>query len=166
MAEGDDAEQGRALPQAVLEQLLHPPALERLEATFDVGTRAMVELQALVGRRTAELCGLRWDCLRIEEVLDQTGGTRPAPVLVHDMPKVAVRRFQLPIDGQAADIIRAQQARVRQRHPHTPTSQLMLFPALARNPRGVKPFNRVTLTERLRIWVHELPCLVGPDGCD
>jgi integrase len=164
----NDDERGHALPQIVLDQLLDAAALNRLEATFDVGTRAMIELQALVGRRTAELCGLRFDCLRIEEVLDETGGIQPSPVLVHDMPKVAVRRFQLPIDSQAAEIIRAQQARVRECYPDTPTSRLMLFPALARNPRGVKPFNRVTFAERLRVWVHELPRLVGPDGegCD
>ena len=122
----------------------------------------MVELQAVVGRRTAELCGLRWDCLRIEEVLDETGAIRPAPVLVHDMPKVAVRRYQLPIDAHAAEIIRAQQARVRQHYPDTPTSQLMLFPALARNPRGVKPFNRVTFAERLRVWVTSCPVSSAP----
>ncbi len=165
-AVADDDEQGRALSQIVVDQLLDPAALDRLETTFDAGTRAMVELQALVGRRTAELCGLRWDCLRIEEELDDTGGIRPAPVLVHDMPKVAVRRYQLPIDGRAAEIIRGQQARVRQRYPDTPTSQLMLFPALTRNPRGVKPFNRITFAERLRVWVHDLPRLVGPDGGD
>jgi integrase len=162
----DDDERGRALPQVVLDQLLDPAALDWLDTTFDVGTRAMVELQALVGRRTAELCGLAWDCLRIEEVLDESGAVRPSPVLAHDMPKVAVRRFQLPIDGHAAEIIRDQQARVRDRYPDTPTSQLTLFPALARNPRGVKPFNRITFTERLRVWVHELPRLVGPDGAD
>ena len=165
-AVADDDEQGRALPQVVVDQLLDPAALDRLETTFDAGTRAMVELQALVGRRTAELCGLTWDCLRSEEVLDETGAVRPSPVLVHDMPKVAVRRYQLPIDRQSAEIIRSQQARVRQRHPDTPTAQLPLFPALVRNPRGVKPFKRVTFAERLRVWVHELPRLVGPDGCD
>lgn len=165
VVDGDDG-QGRALPQVVLDQLLDPAALAQLEATFDVDTRAMVELQALVGRRTAELCGLRWDCLHIEEVLDETGGVRPSPVLVHDMPKVAVRRFQLPIDSHAAEIIRAQQARVRSRYPDTPTAQLMLFPARARNPRGIKPFNRTTFCERLRVWVHQLPHLVGPGGAD
>ncbi len=98
-----------------------PPPWTGLRRPSTLGTRAMVELQALVGRRTAELCGLRWDCLRVEEVLDETGAIRPAPVLVHDMPKVAVRRFRLPIDGQAAEIIGAQQARVRAplpRHGH------------------------------------------------
>jgi integrase len=161
-----DDELGRALPQAVVDQLIDPAALDRLEAAFDAGTRAMVELQALVGRRTAELCGLRWDCLRVEEVLDETGRHRPAPVLAHDMPKVGVRGYLLPIDEEAAEIIRAQQARVRARHPGTPTSQLALFPALARNLRGVKPFNRVTFCERIRAWVHDLPRLVGPDGED
>ena len=163
--DGDD-EQGRALPQVIVDQLLHPAALDQLEATFDGDTRAMVELQARVGRRTAELCGLRWDCLRVEETLDENGSVRPAPVLVHDMPKVAVRRFRLPIDSHTAAIVGAQQARVRDRYPATPTSQLMLFPALARNPRGVKPFNRTTFAERLRVWVHELPRLAGPDGGD
>src|SRR5205823_2748833 len=43
-----DDEQGRALPQVVVDQLLDPAALHRLEATFDADTRAMVELQALV----------------------------------------------------------------------------------------------------------------------
>ena len=161
-----DDERGRALAQVIVDQLLDPAALDRLEATFDPDTRAMIELQALVGRRTSELCGLRFDCLRVEEVLDETGSIRPAPVLVHDMPKVAVRRFHLPIDSQAAAIIRAQQERVQQRYPDTPSSQLMLFPALTRNPRGVKPFNRVTFTERLRVWVHELPRLIGPDSRD
>lgn len=162
----DDDDQGRALPHIILDQLLAPDALDRLETTFDITTRAMVELQALVGRRTAELCGLAWDCLRIEEILDENGDGRPSPVLVHDMPKVAVRRFQLPIDSQAAGIIRAQQARVRDRYRDTPTSKLMLFPALVRNPRGVKPFNRITFTERLRLWVRDLPHLVDPDGQD
>ena len=165
-AVSDDDEQGRALPQAVVDQLMDPDALDRLEAAFDVGTRAMVELQALVGRRTAELCGLRWDCLRIDEALDETGGVRPAPVLVHDMPKVAVRGFHLPIDDWAAGIIRAQQARVRAGHPDTPTSQLALFPALVHNPRGVKPFNRVTFCDRFRTWLRDLPRVLGPGGGD
>jgi len=41
-----------------------------------------------------------------------------------------------------------------------------LFPALVRNPRGVKPFNRVTFADRIRTWVHGLPLLIGPGGED
>jgi integrase len=158
VSDGDD-EQGRALPQSVLDQLIDPAALDRLEASFDVETRAMVELQALVGRRTGELCGLAWDCLRIEEVVDEIGQLSRAPVLVHDMPKVAVRGYRLPIDEQAARVIRAQQAHVRDRYPDTSTSQLVLFPALVRNPRGVKSFNNGTFCERIRKWLREL------EGC-
>jgi len=64
----------------------------------------MVELRGPRGSGTAEVCALQWDCLRSEDVLDEAGTIRPSPVLVHDMPKVAVRRFHLPIDGQAAEI--------------------------------------------------------------
>lgn len=85
------------------------------------------------GRRSGELCGLRWECLSADEVVDENGDLRPAPVLVHDMPKVAIRRYHLPIDDEAAGIIRVQQARVRNRFPETPASQMALFPALHHN---------------------------------
>lgn len=162
----DDDEQGRSLPQTVIEQLTDPAALDRLEVAFDIDTRTMVELQASIGRRTGELCRLTWDCLRVVEVVDEAGRLRPAPVLVHDMPKVAVRGYRLPIDEQAAGIIRAQQARVRDRYPATTIAQLVLFPAVTRNPRGVKPFNPITLCDRIRTWLADLPRLVGPDGGD
>ena len=87
-----DDELGRALPQTVVDQLIGPANLDRLEAAFDADTRAMVELQAVVGRRTAEwvrsALGLPSSS---EEVLDETGRLRPAPVLVHDMPEVGIR---------------------------------------------------------------------------
>jgi hypothetical protein len=126
----------------------------------------MVELQARIGRRTGELCRLRWDCLRHVEEIDETGIARVESVLVHDMPKVGIVGYQLPIDIETADIIRAQQARTRKRYPDTPTSQLTLFPTLKRNPRGVKPFNSITLCDRIRTWLADLPRLVGPDGAD
>ena len=44
--DGDDDEQGRALPQTVVDQVLDPVALDRLERLFDVDTRTMIELQA------------------------------------------------------------------------------------------------------------------------
>ena len=159
---GDEV--GRSLPQVVLDQLLAPASLDRLEEMFDPDTRAMVELQAWVGRRTGELCRLSWGCLVTEEVLDETGQVATAPVLVHDMPKVGVRGYRLPIDEDAAGIIQAQQARVRRRYPDTPDARLVLFPALVRNPRGVKPFNPITLADRLRTWVADLPRLIGPGG--
>lgn len=156
-------EDGRALPTVVVEQLLAPDALQRLEAASGADVRAMVELQALVGRRTGELCGLRWNCLAADELVDHDGQVRPAPVLIHDMPKTAVRRYHLPIGHDAAEVIRAQPARVRDRYPDTPTSELSLFPARHRNSRGVKSRSPINFRECLRSWLAALPRLVGPD---
>jgi integrase len=102
-----DDEEGRALPPMVVDQLLDPAALQLLEEVAGADVRTMVELQARVGRRTAELCQLRWGCLSFDEIIDETGQTRPAPVLVHDMPKIAVRG--LPP---------AHRRRHRRDHPH------------------------------------------------
>ncbi len=157
-------EEGRALPGVVVEQLLALEALEQLEAASGADVRAMVELQALVGRRTGELCGLRWDCLAADETVDGDGQVRPAPVLIHDMPKVAVRRYHLPIGQDAAEVIRAQQARVRARYPDTATTGLALFPAPQRNSRGVKARRPISFRECLRCWLAALPRLVGPAG--
>lgn len=162
--EASREDQGRALPETVLDQLLDPAALEGLEARFGTDTRAMIELEARVGRRTGELCGLRLDCLAFDEVLDEAGGLRAAPVLIHDMPKVGVRGYRLPIDEETARIIKAQQARVRDRHPDTPPSSLALFPAVVMNPRGVKPCGVSTLDAHFRDWVDGLAELVGPAG--
>ncbi|HSS08261.1 MAG TPA: hypothetical protein VLL25_00140, partial [Acidimicrobiales bacterium] len=155
-------EPGRALPQTVIDQLLDPAALGRLEAMHGADTRAMVELEARVGRRTGELCGLRYECLAFDEVLDEAGGLRAAPVLIHDMPKVNRRAYRLPIDEETAEIIREQQARVRARYPDTPTSELALFPAILMNPRGTKACTVSAFDARFREWVDDLPELSGP----
>lgn len=160
----DPDDHPRALPQVVADQLLAPAALQLLETNHGDDARAMVELEAEVGRRTGELCGLRWGCLAFDEVLDETGRTRPAPVLVHDMPKVGIRGYHLPISEQAAGTIRAQQARVRDRYPHTPAAQLALFPAPVMNPRGTKACSVDFFGKLFRVWVDSLPELVGPGG--
>lgn len=160
----DDDEEGRALPQVVIDQLLSPDALQLLEEVHGADIRAMVELQAEVGRRTGELCQLRFECLVFEESLDETGQARAAAVLVHDMPKVGIRGYHLPIGQDAAGIISAQQARVRSRYPCTPASSLALFPAVHKNPRGVKASTVDFFCPHFRAWVDDLTGLVGPGG--
>jgi len=162
----DDDEAGRALPQIVLDQLLELAALQRLEGAYDGNIRFAVELQAEVGRRSCELAGLRRGCLSFAEVLNESGRIRPAPVLVHDMTKVGIRNYHLPISEHAADIIRAQQERVMARYPDTPTAELALFPAVLRNPRGTKAMHARNIERSFRMWVGDLPGLVGPDGAD
>ena len=157
-------EPGRALPQKVIDQLLDPAALDLAETMHGEDERAMVELQARVGRRTGELCGLRCDCLAFDEVVDETGQLRAAPVLVHDMPKVSIRGYRLPVDEETAQIIREQQARARARYPGTPASLLALFPAVMMNPRGTKACSVATFDAHFRDWVDALPELSGPGG--
>ncbi len=153
-------EPGRALPQTVMDQLLDPAALQQLGPDL----RAMVELQAAVGRRTGELCGLRHDCLAFDEILDEAGQLRQAPVLVHDMPKVNIRGYRLPIDTEIAQIIKDQQARTRARYPDTPGHALALFPADLMNPHGTKHIDVSAFDARFRDWIGALPKLTGPDG--
>ncbi len=160
----DPDEHPRALPQVVVDQLLSPAALELLETNHGADARAMVEFEAEVGRRTGEVCGLRWGCLAFDEVLDEPGRAHPAPVLVHDMPKVGIRSYHLPISEEAAGTIRAQQARARGRYPGTPTSELALFPAGVKNPRGTKACSATFVGKLFRVWVDSLAGLVGPGG--
>ena len=80
------------------------------------------------------------------------------------MPKVAIKRYRLPIDEETAEIIREQQARARAQYPGTPASALALFPAGLMNPRGVKAANVCTFDARCREWVNQLPQLLGPGG--
>ncbi|MGH9107025.1 MAG: tyrosine-type recombinase/integrase, partial [Acidimicrobiales bacterium] len=162
--EGSREQQGKALPEAVIDQLLDPAALALLEEAFGPDRRAMVELQAQVGRRTGELCSLRLECLGYEELVDEAGQLRRAPVLVHDMPKVSVVGYRLPIYEDTAEVICAQQARVVARYPGTERSALALFPAPVMNPRGTKGMNVSTFDLHFREWLKVLPELRGEDG--
>lgn len=158
--EGDEV--GRALPEEVMAQLLDAESLELLEAMSGPGTRAAVELQAGVGRRTAELCGLAFSCLDYDEQVGADGGSRRNPVLVHDMPKVNKVGCRLPIHHREAAIIADQQARVRAAFPDTPTDRLVLFPRAAKNPDGTKSIPTGWLQRAVRTWVDALARLDGP----
>jgi len=159
--EGDDA--GRALPETVMAQLLSAEALGLLEAMSGPGTRAAVELQAGVGRRTAELCQLAWSCLDYDQQAGADGQARRNPVLVHDMPKVGKAGCRLPIHDREARIIAAQQARVRAAFPGTPAERLALFPRIMKNPDGTKPIPTGWLQRAVRDWVDALPSLDRPE---
>jgi integrase len=162
--QGSREQQGKALPQAVIDQLLGPAALALLEEAFGPDRRAMVELQASVGRRTGELCALRLECLGYEELADEAGQLCRAPVLVHDMPKVGIVGYRLPIDEETAEVVRAQQLRVADRYPGTGRQALALFPTLGMNPRGTKGMNVATFDLHFREWLEALPELRGEDG--
>lgn len=159
--EGDTV--GRALPEAVMVQLLDAEALQLLETMFGPATRAAVELQAGVGRRTAELCGLALSCLDYDQQRSVDGNTAASPVLVYDMPKVGKVGCRLPIHDREAAIIVAQQARVRAAFPATPLERLVLFPRLTKNPDGTKAMPTGWLQRAVRDWVDALPRLDRPE---
>jgi integrase len=158
-----DDEVGLALPDVVMAQLLSAEALAALEALAGPTIRAAVELGAGVGRRTAELCSLRLACLDHDTHTGEDGERRSAPVLVHDMPKVAKVGCRLPIHEREADIIATQQQRVRASFSSTPVEQLVLFPRPLKNPRGIRPIGTAHVQRTMRAWVSALPRLDGPD---
>jgi integrase len=158
----DDAV-GRALPEAVMAQLLSPDSLALLESRAGQTIRAAVELGAGTGRRTAELCALRYACLDYDEHTGQDGTRRSSPVLVHDMPKVHKTNCRLPIHDREAKIITAQQARVRAAYPGTPIQRLVLFPRPLKNPDGTKAIGTSHLQREMRGWVQALEYLDGPE---
>ncbi|HUY45037.1 MAG TPA: hypothetical protein VMV92_04845, partial [Streptosporangiaceae bacterium] len=157
----DDAA-GAALPEVVMSQLLSPGNLERLEILAGPTIRAAVEPGAGVGRRTAELCSLRFACLDYDEHTGEDGERRASPVLVHDMPKVLKAGCRLPIHDREAAIILAQQQKVRAAFPQTPAERLVLFPRPLKNPDGTKAIGTSHLQREMRAWVSALPRLDGP----
>lgn len=158
----DDAV-GLALPEVVLAQLLAADSLALLESRAGTTIRAAIELGAGIGRRTGELCGLRYDCLDFDERIGEDGKRRSSPVLVHDMPKVQKTNCRLPIHEREAAIITAQQARVRAAYPATPAERLVLFPRPLKNPDGTKAIGTSHLQREMRAWVEALDRLDGPE---
>jgi integrase len=157
----DDAV-GHALPEVVMAQLLSPDSLALLESRAGQTIRAAVELGAGTGRRTAELCSLRFTCLDYDIHVGEGGDRRASPVLVHDMPKVGKTGCRLPVHQREADIISAQQERVRAAYPDTPAERLALFPRPLKNPDGTKAIGTSHLQHEMRAWVQALERLDGP----
>jgi integrase len=158
-----DDEVGKALPDAVMAQLLSPASLAVLERLAGPTIRAAVELEAGVGRRTAEVCRLAFECVDYEDHVGEDGQRRRRPVLVHDMPKVDKVGCRLPIHDREVAIISAQQARVRAEFPRTPPGRLALFPRPLKNPDGTRPIGPSHLQRAMRVWVEALPHLDGPE---
>lgn len=152
-------EVGLAFPESVMAQLLDEESLALLEEISSPCIRAAVELQAGVGRRTGELCALRFDCLDYDEHVGDDGERRRSPVLVHDMPKVAKVGCRLPIHEREAQVISAQQSRVAAAFPHTDPECLVLFPRATKNPDGTKPIAPAQLQGAVKRWAKALPRL-------
>jgi integrase len=152
-AEPEPGEPNRDLPPEIMAQLC--AHLDRLTSPE---MRTAVELAIDTGRRPEEICELDFDCL----TRDDDG----MPVLIYDNHKANRPARRLPISKQTADVIVAQQRRVRTRYPHTPVGELKLLPTNRRNPGGRRAITGFSLAFAHRTWVDRMPLLHNADGIE
>jgi len=156
-AEPERGEPGRDLPTPIMRQLCDQlPRLDRGPSGREI--RLAIELLMDTGRRPDEILRLRWDCLS----RDPDG----AAVLVYDNHKRYRRDRRLPISQATAELIIAQQARVRERFPGTPLAELVLLPTPHANPDGRRPISGGLLDMRHRTWIDQLPTIRLDDGIE
>jgi integrase len=146
-------EPGRDLPAEVMSQLC--ASLDTLEPAE---ARTAIAVAIDTGRRPEDILGLPLDCLD----RDRDG----AAVLVYDNVKADRPGRRLPVGEATADVITAQQARVRARCPGESPGTLKLLPAPRANPHGRKPMSIAMLDDRHRDWVTSLGPLRTRDGSE
>ena len=152
-ADPERGEPGRCLPPEIMTVLCaHLDTLEPAEV------RVATQIGIDTGRRPEDILNLTLNCLDH----DKDGG----PVLVYDNIKANRLGRRLPIGKATADVVIAQQQRVRERFPDTPAAQLRLLPTKYRNPDGRKAISRTTLQARHRDWLATLPTLRTRDGIE
>lgn len=129
----------RALPEQLMAQLEDPANLARLS---DSRSRALIEVLIRTGLRVSDACRLGTGCL----VRDPQG----APYLHYRNHKMR-REAMIPIDEALAEVITAQQARVRSDYP----TGTVLFPRGTSNPDGKLPMPAATFTSHLKQWLAD-----------
>jgi integrase len=151
--EPEPAEAGRDLPSEVMSQLCG-----HLGAISSPEMRCGIELAIDTGRRPGEICDLAFECL----ARDDDG----LAVLVFDNNKADRLGRRLPIAEATAQLIIAQQKRVRALFPSTPAGELKLLPTDRRNPDGRSSITAFSLAFHHREWVARLPLLRTADGTE
>ncbi len=149
----EPAEPGRDLPAEIMRQIC-----AHLDLLTSTTMRAGIELAIDTGRRPEEICDLPFDCL----TRDHDG----LAVLVYDNHKAGRLGRRLPITEHTAQVITAQQQRVRERYPHTPIADLKLLPTDRRNPDGTKAITAFSLAFHHRRFIDQLPPMVTADGIE
>ena len=129
-----------------------------LDQIGSANIRTAVQLAIDTGRRPEEICSLAYDCL----ARDADGGH----VLVYDNHKTNRLGRRLPISSTTAQVITAQQQRVRRRYPDAPIATLKLLPAAWRNSNGTRAITVGPLSTQHRRWVDALPMVCTDDGAE
>ena len=151
-AEPEPSNTGRDLPPEIMSQLC-----AHLDEVSSPETRCGIALVIDTGRRPEEICNLAFDCLERDDDL---------AVLVFDNHKANRLGRRLPIAEATAQVILAQQARVRASFPVTPSGELKLLPTDRRNPDGRSAITSFSLAFAHRRWVTALATLRTADGVE
>jgi integrase len=131
----------RFIPEFVMAQLESDAALAEIPHPT---TRHLVILMIETGLRGGDACNLAFSSVS----QDSTGW----PCLRFEATKVRAEQL-VPLSAKAASVISAQQAYVRE---HWPSGSPWLFPGLAGNADGTKPFVHSVLCAQLRRWQKAL----------
>ncbi len=150
--EPEHGEPGRDLPPEILQQVC-----SQLGTLASPHIRTAIEILIDTGRRPDDVVELPLDCLASDP-----GG---AAVLVYDNHKAHRLGRRLPISSATAELIRAQQQRVRDQFPGTPASELKLLPTSWANRDGRRPLTVSALSTAHRDWLTSLgPLLLDGGG--
>ena len=149
--EPEHGEPGRDLPPEILQQIC-----SQLGTLASPHIRTAIEILIDTGRRPDDVVELPLDCLASDP-----GG---AAVLVYDNHKAHRLGRRLPISSATAELIRAQQQRVRDQFPGIPASELKLLPTSWANRDGRRPLTVLALSTAHRDWLTSLPPLLLDGG--
>jgi len=152
-ADPERGEPGRCLPAEIMTVLC-----ANLDTLEPAEVKVAIQIGIDTGRRPEDILNLTLNCLD----RDKDSGH----VLVYDNIKANRIGRRLPISKTTAEVIIAQQQRVRERFPNTPAAELKLLPTPVRNPDGRKAISTTTLAARHRDWLTTLPALLTRDGVE
>lgn len=156
-------EPSNALPRDVDRQLMAPDSLALLESGSGRWAVNWFKLALGTGRRPGELSRLPLEgCLDYNVLRDENGAERTHAVLIHNMSKVGLTSYRLPINSETAAVIEDQRQQVLDAYPDTDRARLPLFPHPYHNESGERPVATYQVEVSLRRWVEALPELRGP----
>lgn len=156
-------EPSKALPRDVVRQLMAPDSLALLESGAGRWAVNWFKLALGTGRRPGELNRLPLEgCLDYNVLRDENGTERTHAVLIHNMSKVGLTSYRLPIHSETASVIEDQRQQVLDAYPDTDRARLPLFPHPHHNESGQRPVATYQVELSLRRWVEALPELRGP----
>jgi len=166
LARDVEGEPERALPQAVIDQLLAPEAIALLRERAGEVTACAIELQMRTGRRPQEIAHAPFSCLEHEQRVREDGRLESLPVFVYRPEKRPKTRKELPVFVEERRLIRRMQALARERFPDADPGRLPLLPRYKCNREGRRPFEPAMLAAKMREWIGGLSAEAEVDGLE